>query len=64
MCPATSTTDFLDGCATASAHLAVLAKYLEVVGEISVFTTSVFEVLKGGAAHSDGFLHDVTGGGA
>ena len=62
MRPATSTFYLLDGAATALAGSTVLPEDLEVISEVAILTTGVFEMLEGGTTNSDGFLHDVSGG--
>lgn len=64
MCPAAGAADLFDEGSTAGALGAVLTKNLEIVGEIAVFATSVFEVLEGSAADGDRFFHHVSGSAA
>lgn len=64
MGPASGAADLFNGSTTARALGAVLTKDFQVVGEVTVFTTSVFEMLERCAANGDGFFHDVSGSGA
>ena len=59
---ATSHPDLFNGSTAPRTGGALLAKDLEVVGEVAILTAGIDKVLKGGATNGDRFTHDVAGG--